>query len=110
MLQEMRRIQRPDGVGSHTLSISDILGGNLNDLRFSRKTWESNLMATSGFYTNRIRYGELVHLFCDAGFVPEIYLTAQWKELPTPRQKMAPEFALLPDEDLQVSGLDVYLH
>jgi hypothetical protein len=45
MLQELRRIQRSDGVGSHTVSISDILGGNLNDLRFSQKTWESGLMA-----------------------------------------------------------------
>jgi SAM-dependent methyltransferase len=109
LLRELRRIQRPDGVGSHTLSISDILGGKLNDLRFSQKTWESDLMANSGFYTNRIRYGELLHLFCEAGFAPQVYRTARWKELPTPREKMAPEFALLPDEDLQISGFDVYL-
>ena len=56
LLAELRRIQRPDGVSSHMISISDILGGNLNDLRFSQKTWESDLMANSGFYTNRIRY------------------------------------------------------
>jgi hypothetical protein len=110
MLQEMRRIQRPDGVGSHTVSISDILGGNLNDLRFSQKTWECGLMANSGFYTNRIRYSQYLKMFRDAGFVPEVYRTAQWKTLPTPRSKMAPEFAALPDEDLQVSGFDVYLH
>jgi len=110
LLAELRRIQRPDGVGSHTVSIADILGGNLNDLRFSQKTWESELMANSGFYTNRIRYHEFLDFFRDAGFVPQIYRTARWETLPTPRSKMAPEFASLPESDLQVSGFDVYLH
>jgi SAM-dependent methyltransferase len=110
LLAELRRIQRPDGVGSHTVSLADILGGNLNDLRFSQKTWESDLMANSGFYTNRIRYAEYQTLFREAGFVPQIYRTAQWDTLPTPREKMSPEFAALPDSDLQISGFDVYLH
>jgi SAM-dependent methyltransferase len=110
MLAELRRIQRPDGVGSHTISISDILGGNLNDLRFSEKTWESDLMASSGFYTNRIRYNEFLRYFQEAGFIPEVYRTAHWDTLPTPRSKMAPEFARLPESELQISGFDVYLH
>jgi SAM-dependent methyltransferase len=110
LLAELRRIQRPDGVGSHTLSLADILGGNLNDLRFSQKTWESSLMANSGFYTNRIRYNEYLNYFRDAGFVPQVYRIAQFESLPTPRHKMSPEFAALPDSDLQISGFDVYLH
>ena len=110
LLSELRRIQRPDGVGSHTVSISDILGGNLNDLRFTEKTWESDLMANSGFYTNRIRYNEYLKDFRDAGFVPQVYRTAHWDTLPTPRNKMAPQFAALPESDLQISGFDVYLH
>jgi SAM-dependent methyltransferase len=109
VLQELRRIQRPDGVGSHCISISDILGGRLNDLRFSERIWESSFMANSGFYTNRIRYGQLLEMFRAAGFEPQVYRTAQWQTLPTPRRKMAPEFASLPEEDLQVSGFDVYL-
>jgi SAM-dependent methyltransferase len=110
MLAELRRIQRPDGVGSHTISISDILGGNLNDLRFSERTWESDLMASSGFYTNRIRYNEFLRYFQEAGFIPQVYRTAHWDRLPTPRSKMAPEFACLPESELQISGFDVYLH
>jgi SAM-dependent methyltransferase len=110
LLAELRRIQRPDGVGSHTISIADILGGNLNDLRFSEKTWESSLMANSGFYTNRIRYNEYLKFFTEAAFVPQVYRTAQWDTLPTPRHKMSPEFAQLPDSELQISGFDVYLH
>ncbi len=110
LLAELRRIQRRDGVGSHTISIADILGGNLNDLRFSHKTWESDLMANSGFYTNRIRYNEYLKYFTEAGFVPQIYRTAQWDALPTPRRKMASEFAALPEYELRISGFDVYLH
>jgi hypothetical protein len=34
----------------------------------------------------------------------------RWETLPTPRRKMAKEFALLSEEDLQVSEFDVLLH
>ena len=108
-LKELRRIQSPDGIGSHRLSIRDILGGNLNDLRFSDRVWESPLMAQSGFYTNRIRYARLLELFREAGFTPEIRKITRWKTLPTPRKKMDPQFASLPEADLCVSGFDVLL-
>jgi SAM-dependent methyltransferase len=108
-LAELRRIQRPDGVGSHCISISDILGGKLNDLRFSDRIWESSFMAKSGFYTNRIRYAELLKLFRQAGFEPEVRSVKRWTVLPTPRGKMAPEFAALPEEELRVAGFDVSL-
>jgi SAM-dependent methyltransferase len=108
-LKELRRIQRPDGIASHRISIRDILGGNLNDLRFSDRVWESRLMAQSGFYTNRIRYEKLLELFREAGFTPEIRKISRWRTLPTPRKKMDPQFASLPEEDLSVSGFDVFL-
>ncbi len=108
-LRELRRIQRPGGVASHCLSISDILGGKLNDLRFSDRIWESSFMANSGFYTNRIRYTELLRLFRQAGFAPEVRRVDRWQALPTPRRKMAHAFATLPEEELRVSGFDVLL-
>jgi SAM-dependent methyltransferase len=109
-LRELRRIQRPEGVASHHISISDILGGKLNDLRFNDRIWESSFMANSGFYTNRIRYTQLLRLFRQAGFEPEVRQVVRWQALPTPRWKMAHEFAMLPEEELQVSGFDVLLH
>jgi SAM-dependent methyltransferase len=110
VMQELRRIQRPDGIGSHCIPIRDIIGGKLNDLRFSKRIWESPLMANSRFYTNRLRHLELLGLFRQAGFKPEIVREILWKTLPTPRRKMAKEFALLAEEDLQVSEFDVRLH
>jgi hypothetical protein len=105
VLQELRRIQRLDGIGSHRIPIRDITGGNLNDLRFGTQVWESSFMANSRFYTNRLRYLELLQLFRITGFEPEVVRTVRWKTLPTPRRKMANEFALLSEEDLQVVSL-----
>jgi hypothetical protein len=109
MLQELRRIQRPEGVGSHCISIAGVLSGNLNDLRFRQRVWESSFMVNSGFYTNRLRYAEFLSLFREAGFKPEAHSVVRWQTLPLPRRKMAPEFAALPEEDLQVSRYDVFL-
>jgi hypothetical protein len=49
-------------------------------------------MANSRFYTNRLRYSELLRLFRQAGFEPEGVHKIRWKTLPTPRRKMAKEF------------------
>jgi hypothetical protein len=109
MLKEMRRIQRPDGVSSQTIPIKDIVGGKLNDLRSSEKTWESPLMANSRFHTNRLRYFELLDLFRQEGFTPHVVKEVKWEKLPTPRSKMAKEFRGLSDEDLLVHDFDVQL-
>ena len=109
-LKELRRIQRTAGVGSHSISIADFVGGNMNDLRFSDRVWESPFMAESGFYTNRLRYSELLRLFRQAGFEPQVTQVTRWDTLPIARRKMAPEFAALPEEELNVRGLDVLLH
>jgi SAM-dependent methyltransferase len=108
-LQELRRVQRQGGVASHAIPIKDIIGGKLNDLRFGRGIWESPLMANSRFYTNRLRYQELLRLFREAGFEPDVIRIGEWETLPTPRRKMAKEFATLPEEDLKVAEFDVLL-
>lgn len=66
-------------------------------------------MANSRFYTNRLRYQELLRLFREAGFETEVIRRAEWETLPTPRRKMAKEFAMLPEEDLKVAEFDVLL-
>ncbi len=67
-------------------------------------------MANSRFYTNRLRYVELLRLFRETGFEPEVIRRVERETLPIPRRKMAKEFALLSEEDLQVSEFDVLLH
>jgi SAM-dependent methyltransferase len=107
LLAEMRRIIAPGGVCSHTIDLRDHMTGALNNLRFSDRVWESEFVARSGFYTNRLRYGEMVEMFWNAGFDVEIVRTGTWQGLPTPRAALAPAFRALPDSDLIVSGFDV---
>ena len=108
-LHEMRRVIHPDGVCSHRVDLKDHLGGALNNLRFSERIWESNWMATSGFYTNRIRYSEMLELFKKAGFDVQVAKVDRWPELPLSKRKLASPFRTFPDEELTISGFNVLL-
>jgi len=108
-LQECRRVLRSGGICSHQVDLRDHLGGSLNNLRFSEKIWESELFASAGFYTNRIRYGRMLELFERAGFSVECTNVQRWETLPTPRRALSDEFAAIVDDDLRVSSFDVLL-
>lgn len=108
-LQQMRRIIKDDGICSHSIDLKDHLGGNLNNLRFSEELWESNLFTRSGFYTNRIRYSEMLDLFKQARFSPELIQPKYWPKLPTAKKKLSGEFKNLSDRELLISDFDVIL-
>jgi len=108
-MRELRRILRDDGVMSHRVDLRDHLSAALNNLRFPAWVWESPFMANSGFYTNRIQYGEMVECMRSAGFDVQVLNLERWNTLPTPRHRMAREFRSVPDDDLLVSGFDVVL-
>lgn len=108
-MKELRRVLRDDGCASHTVDLKDHLGGQLNNLRFSDRVWESSLMSCSGFYTNRLRFSEMLDIFRDAGFSAEVTRVARWSEVPTPRRRLAKQFRDWPEDDLLVSGFDVVL-
>lgn len=107
---EHRRILREGGICSHRVDLRDHLGGALNNLRYSETTWESDFMANSGFYTNRIGFSPMLKQFSDAGFKVEVLKTDRWDALPTPRPALAKPFAQLPDDELRVHGFDVILY
>lgn len=108
-MRELRRVIRNDGVCSHRVDLKDHLDGALNHLRFSDRLWEADFMANSGFYTNRIRYSEMLQLFRQSDFKVEVINVDRWDSLPTPRAKLAADFRHLPDDELCVSGFDVIL-
>jgi hypothetical protein len=109
LLRELRRVLRSTGVSSHRVDLKDHLGGRLDNLRIPTRYWEADWMAKSGFYTNRIRFSEMIGLFRDAGFSVEITRTARWEKLPTRKAVMATEFRGFQDDDLLVQGFDVLL-
>jgi len=109
MVDEMHRVLRPGGVCSHRVDLMDHLSDALNNLRFSTQLWESDFIARSGFYTNRIRYTEMLEHFEAVGFDIEVAGVDRWGTTPTPRAKLRKEFCKLPDDELLISGFDVIL-
>ena len=91
------------------MDLKDHLGNALNNLRFSEGIWESPWMSKSGFYTNRIRFSEMLNIFQNAGFSLQLEQVDRWEQLPTPRRKMTTAFSSLPDDELCVSGFDTLL-
>ena len=71
--------------------------------RIASDTWEGDLFSRSGFYTNRLRLGEVVSVFKAAGFSVEVRNPTRWSALPTPRSAMDPSFSAIPETDMLVS-------
>lgn len=110
ILRELRRVQNPDGLGSHRIDLRDHLADALNNLRFRERIWESDFMSRSGFYTNRIRYAEMLEFFRQAGFGVDVTKADRWPQVPTAPQKMVAPFRYLPEQELTISGFDVLLY
>ena len=109
-MQECERVLSSKGVASHQVDLKDHLGGSLNNLRFSERLWESELFVSSGFYTNRIRFSEMLTLFEEARFLVKVCNVDRWNGLPVKRQVLAKEYMSLSDDELMVSGFDVLMH
>lgn len=107
--REMRRVLRPGGVASHWVDFKDHLSGRLDNLRFDERLWESEWMANSGFYTNRLRAHEIVDIFCRVGFTCHIYRSVNWNNLPTNRIRLSRKFKAMSDDQLLVSGIHLIL-
>ncbi len=106
-LRELRRVLKPDAIGSHSIGVWDLFGDALNHLRFSDRVWESRWVRESGLYTNRYRFSELIGFFRQAGFDVEVTEVKRWKTLPTPRDRLAPEFQKFDDDDLRVYAFNL---
>lgn len=106
---EMMRMLRPGGTSYHEVDLMDHLGGAQNNLRFSEQTWESPLMANSGFYTNRLRCCEILQIMRDAGFEGALARVARWPARPTPRGALAPQFANFSDDEMRIANFGMWL-
>ena len=108
-MQEFYRILKQDGVCSHRIDLKDHLASGLNNLRFSNQVWESDFMAKSGFYTNRIRFSDMKIRFGKAGFLVEVLNTDRWENSPIAKKKLSSVFSELSDDELLISGFNVLL-
>ncbi len=108
-LVELHRVMKVGSVASHRVDLQDHLDHSLHNLRFSTEFWERDWWANSGFYTNRLRRAEILRRMGDAGFSIVEVCSDRFLNLPIPRNKMAPEFRDLDDEELGVRGFNVLL-
>lgn len=109
-MRELRRIQRPGGVGSHQVDFRDHLGGGRNNLRFGDAFWERPGVAAAGFYTNRIAPSEMLEHFDACGFAVTVRSTSHHDGPPLPRRALHPQFHHVSDDDLRIAGYHVVLH
>ena len=105
--KEMFRVLKPNGFMSHRVDFKDHLGGSLNNLRFTTKTWESSLFWNSGFYTNRLRALDLYNSLQNSGFESTILQEDRWDNMPLERNRLSKEFDKYTDDQLLISGIDV---
>ncbi|MBV9883208.1 MAG: class I SAM-dependent methyltransferase [Sphingomonadaceae bacterium] len=107
MFAELHRIMKPAGAMSHRIDYKDHLQSSLNNLRFSEKVWESEFMAGSGFYTNRMRNAEMLGAMKQAGFELLSAEPGKWDRLPVPRARLHRRFQALDEDDLRTKHVDV---
>ncbi len=109
VMLELCRIVKPDGKVSHNVDLQDHLEHRLNNLRFSDEFWENDLVADSGFYTNRLRYTQSLELMKESGFSVLETDSGKWDHMPTPRAKLHKMFQHFDDEELKTKGYRVLL-
>jgi hypothetical protein len=106
-IEALARAMAPGARAYHNIDLMDHLGGALNNLRFSNALWESEFMARSGFYTNRIRMGSMLEIFARAGLACDIQHVSHFPAIPTDRSKLSLEFRDLPEKELLVAWFNV---
>lgn len=99
---QLRRCLKEDGIMTHQIDLNDHLGDGLNNLRFTERRWESAAWVRSGFYTNRLRYQDIMACLAEHGFESETLAVSRWPSLPTPRSAMDAKFQSISEEDLKV--------
>ena len=100
LIFQMYRVIKPGGIISHNINYKDHLNESLNNLRFSEKIWESDLLANSGFYTNRVPAIKMHRLFKNVGFQILKESFGSWRQLPIPRSKISNDFISFTDKEL----------
>jgi hypothetical protein len=99
---ELKRVSKDNAVSSHCIDFKDHLAYSLNNLRFSKKFWEKEMIKKSGVYTNRLRFSEMKDAIENAGFCCVVIKTEKWDVLPINISKLHQDYQSYKIEDLLV--------
>ncbi len=108
-IKEIKRVLQDGGVCSHEVDLRDHLGRSLSHLRFSEEFWERDTIYNSGFYTNRLRFSEMIKIFKDIGFKYEIIDLQKFRKFPISKSKINSKFKDFSEDDLLVSSFQILL-
>ena len=100
--KELKRVSRVNAFSSHCIDFKDHLSYSLNNLRFSKVFWESDLVKKSGIYTNRMRFSDMRFAIEQAGFNCQVPHVEKWDVLPTELSKLHSDFQTYKLDDLLV--------
>jgi len=100
--KELKRVSKNETISSHCIDFKDHLNYSLNNLRFSKKIWETDIIKKSGIYTNRLRFVDMERAAEIAGFKTTVVKLEKWDVLPMPRSKMHRDFLVYQDQDLLI--------
>lgn len=109
LLKQTFRVLKTGGMASHEIDLKDHLGGSLNNLRISEQIWESKLFSSSGFYTNRLRFSDILQSFKNAGFKILKIKKKKFKRLPLPKNRLANVFQKYKKDDLKIKEFYILL-
>jgi hypothetical protein len=105
---ELKRIMKSDALAFHAIDFQDHLGGKLENLRFPPSVWESEWMAGSGFYTNRLSASAVIAMLRAAGFEVDVVSRMLWPHPPTTLARIARELRSgWTDDDLRTCSIGV---
>ena len=107
IINESHRLLSKAGRISHNIDLMDHLNYSLNSLRFSEKIWEGQLFANSGFYTNRLRYSQIILLFENSGFNLIYKDYGVWNTIPVEQEYLHKSFQKLNKEDLLIRTMHI---
>lgn len=109
VFSELNRICSKGGYISHNIDLMDHLNYSINNLRFSERIWESYFFKNSGFYTNRLRFSQIIEL-CKRHKFEVIYSdSGQWENIPLDRRKLNKDFRNLSRKDLITRTMHIVL-
>lgn len=99
---ELKRVSKAGSISSHFIDYKDHLEYSLNNLRFSKKFWEKEIIKKSGIYTNRMRFCEMKTIIEKAGFNCLVTKLGKWDSLPLAETKLHADFRSFQKDDLLV--------
>lgn len=82
LVKQLKRVSVKNSVQSHIIDFKDHLAYSLNNMRFSDKFWESNVLQSCSAYTNRLRLSDYLELFQGQGFRVDVVGKNEWAKLP----------------------------